>query len=73
MDELLNSFIDQSRMKLPGTIRGREELMFMATCRWCREDVNPAFYVAGFQIHDLPPEELSFIQTLIDSFGFQDS
>lgn len=57
------------RMKLPGMSTVQEELIFDAVCRWCREDENPAFYVAGFQIHHLLPEETTFIQTLIDEFG----
>ena len=57
------------RMKLPGMSTVQEELIFEAVCRWCREDENPAFFVAGFQIHHLLPEEAAFIQALIDEFG----
>jgi len=57
------------RMKLPGLSSVQEELIFEAVCRWCREDDNPAFFVAGFQIHNLLPEEATYIQSLIDDFG----
>jgi len=57
------------RMKLPAISLVQEELIFNAVCRWCREDENPIFYVAGFQIHHLLPEEATFIKTLIDEFG----
>jgi hypothetical protein len=57
------------RMRFPGVASSQEELIFDASCRWCRQDENPAFYVAGFQIRDLLAEETKFIQSLIDEFG----
>lgn len=57
------------RMCFPGVAYGQEELVFDAVCRWCRQDDNPAFYMAGFQIQNLLPEETRFIQSLIDEFG----
>jgi len=57
------------RMRFPGVASRQEELIFDASCRWCRQDENPAFYMAGFQIKDLLPEETRFIQNLIDEFG----
>ena len=57
------------RMRFPGVAYEQEELLFYAICRWCRQDDNPAFYVAGFQIQNLLPEETRFIQSLIDEFG----
>lgn len=57
------------RMRFPGVAHEQEELIFDAVCRWCRQDDNPAFYVAGFQIQNLLPEEARFIQSLIDEFG----
>lgn len=57
------------RMRFPGVAYDQEELIFNAVCRWCRQDDNPAFFVAGFQIQNLLPEETRFIQSLIDEFG----
>lgn len=57
------------RMRFPGVAYEQEELLFYAVCRWCRQDDNPAFYVAGFHIQNLLPEETRFIQSLIDEFG----
>jgi hypothetical protein len=59
----------QLRMRFPGTEKSKDELMFDAVCRWCRPDENPAFYLVGFQISNLPPEEANFIQGLINEFG----
>jgi len=57
------------RMCFPGVAYEQEELIFDAVCRWCRRDDNPSFYVAGFQIQNLLPDETRFIQSLIDEFG----
>ena len=57
------------RMRFPGSGSEQEELLFDAVCRWCREDENPEFYIAGFQIQDLPDSATSFIQGLIAEFG----
>lgn len=57
------------RMRFPGVSHEQEELVFYAVCRWCHLDENPAFYVAGFHIQNLLPEETRFIQSLIDEFG----
>lgn len=57
------------RMRFPGTGSEKEELLFNAECKWCREDENPEFYIAGFQIGDLPEPSASFIQGLIAEFG----
>ena len=57
------------RMRFPGMSSSRDELIFEAICRWCRPDENPAFYLVGFQIQNLPPEEANFIQGLIRELG----
>ena len=57
------------RMRFPGSGSDQEELLFNAVCKWCREDENPEFYIAGFQIEDLPEPETNFIQGLIAEFG----
>ncbi|MFZ5798264.1 MAG: PilZ domain-containing protein [Desulfobulbus sp.] len=53
------------RMRFPGIGSSRDELIFETVCRWCRTDENPAFYLVGFQIHNLLPEEANFIQGII--------
>lgn len=57
------------RMRFPGSGAEQEELLFDAVCRWCREDENPEFHIAGFQIQELPDEATNFIQGLIAEFG----
>lgn len=57
------------RMSFPGRGSSRDELIFEAVCKWCRQDENPAFYLVGFQIQNVMPEEATFIQGLISEFG----
>ena len=57
------------RMRFPGTGADHDELLFDAVCRWCRQDENPEFYIAGFQIQDIPAEAAEFFQGLIAEFG----
>jgi hypothetical protein len=57
------------RMRFPGSGSEQEELLYTAVCKWCREDENPEFYIAGFQIEDLPEPATNFIQGLIAEFG----
>ncbi len=58
------------RMRLPSQMRDREEIIFSATSRWCKSDVNPDFYLVGFQIHDLAPAIKEIIVRLIKDFSY---
>ncbi len=60
------------RMRLPSQIANKDELIFNATSRWCKQDVNPDFFISGFQIYDVDEEVTKYILCLIDDFGFQD-
>ncbi len=42
---------------------------FDGVCRWCRPDVNPDFYGAGFAISTDHPEHVKAIHSLIDDLG----
>lgn len=42
---------------------------FNGTCRWCRPDVNPDFYGAGFAITHAEPGTIDAIQSLINDLG----
>ena len=46
---------------------------FDGVCRWCRPDVNPDFYGAGFAITSASPEHVEAIQSLIRDLGMPDS
>ena len=59
------------RMQLPGVITGREEIEFSAHCLWCKKDINPDFYVSGFKINTITPQEAKTITALINGYGFK--
>lgn len=61
------------RMKLPAQVGERHEIAFMTTCRWCKPDTNPDFYVAGFQMHDLDLQTKTMIGNMVRDFGFDHS
>jgi c-di-GMP-binding flagellar brake protein YcgR len=58
------------RMLLPSQMKDRDEIIFSATSRWCKSDVNPDFYLVGFQIHDLAPAIREIIVSLIKDFSY---
>ena len=57
------------RLRSPGSGSDHDELLFDARCRWCRQDENPEFYIAGFQIQDIPEKAAEFFRGLIEEFG----
>lgn len=59
------------RMRLPTEIADKDELIFSATSRWCKQDENPHFYIAGFEIHKITTEVSKYIDQLLKKFSFQ--
>ncbi len=59
------------KMQLPATITGREDILFKARSLWCKKDFNPDFYVSGFQIKEITPQEVKTITALINAYGFK--
>ena len=59
------------RMQLPAVITGREEIEFPAHCLWCKKDINPDFYVSGFKINTITPQEAKTITALINAYSFK--
>ncbi|KJR99537.1 MAG: hypothetical protein VR65_16315 [Desulfobulbaceae bacterium BRH_c16a] len=60
------------RMRLPTQMKDRNEIIFTATSRWCKNDANPDFYLAGFQIHELEPDARELIGSLISDFSYNE-
>lgn len=46
---------------------------FDGDCRWCRPDVNPDFYGAGFAIGSSDEVHIDAIRSLIDDLGMPES
>jgi hypothetical protein len=59
------------RLLLPSEISGRQDIEFKARCLWCKQDFIPDFYVSGYKIQDLTPQELKTVTDLINSYGFK--
>lgn len=59
-------------MDLPNRIQGQESLEFSARSLWTGRDVNPDFFVTGFQIQGLASSSAEAIRQLIEDFGFKD-
>jgi hypothetical protein len=62
----------QLKMALPETATGKSYIFFKAECKWCKKDVNPDFYVAGFQFEKIEQADKDIIFDLIENFGFED-
>lgn len=60
------------RMDVPEEIFPAKVIQFDARSIWCRKDVNPDFYVAGFQLEHVEQSTLYLIEDLINDFGFKD-
>lgn len=60
------------RMRLPSQIANMEELIFNASSRWSKPDVNPDFFIAGFEIRDVDDAIITNIHSLMDDFSFRD-
>ncbi len=58
------------RMCLPSQFKDKNEVVFTATSRWCKKDINPDFYLSGFQIHSLDEQTEKHIQSLIRDFSY---
>lgn len=51
------------------TIYGR--LDARVAVRWCKQDVNPEYFVTGLQFVDITPNQEKLINELIRSIGFK--
>ncbi len=60
------------RMDLPEDVMTKAYLSFDAQCLWCKPDVNPAFYNAGFIVLNMAQEDIDLIENMIDEYGFRD-
>ncbi|MCB2216219.1 PilZ domain-containing protein [Desulfofustis glycolicus] len=61
------------RMKLPKELAGRQEILFDAVCRWCRQDSNPDFYIAGFKLAAVPDDISENLRQLVGEFSIEES
>ena len=58
-------------IKLPDEFEGKKEIHLKARSVWCKKDVNPDYFAAGFEIEDIGNEDEKFIVVLIFEYGFK--
>lgn len=61
------------RIELSSEEADKPFLEFDSRCLWCRPDVNPRFYNAGFQLLNLPAEDIAIIERIVEAYGFRDN
>lgn len=62
----------ECRMELPFEVSKTKEVDFEIECRWCKEDVNPDFYVTGFKFEGIEEESLAIIEEMGEAMLFED-
>jgi hypothetical protein len=59
-------------IKLPENFVQKNELVFVASSRWCGPDINPEFYDVGYQFANVSDEDSQIIQAIIEKYGFKE-
>ncbi len=57
-------------LKIPSDEGPQQNIMLRANCLWCREDVTPQHFDAGFSLQWAPPEYGQLISALQQYFSF---
>jgi PilZ domain len=59
------------RLQLPASFTDSDVISFRAHSLWCKKDVNPEFYVSGFNFSEIADDEIKILTDLIKSYGFK--
>lgn len=59
-------------LRFPREMLGHQRLILRANCRWCKRDLNPDLWVAGFLFERIPDDGAALIYQLIKDFGFHE-
>jgi len=60
------------RMQLDTELTDKKYLDFDARSLWCRNDLNPDFYDAGFELVNVSYKDFRSIEEIIEKLGFRD-
>lgn len=60
------------RMDLPEEDFNKAHMSFEAHCIWSKPDVHPQFYMSGFQLINIPGDDVQIIERMIQEYGFRD-
>jgi hypothetical protein len=62
------------RIDLSSEISNKSSMIFGARSRWCQKDAfDPNLYVVGFQLAQLPPDDLKIFTRMFEKYGSQDN
>jgi hypothetical protein len=62
----------QLRIDLPEDMYPKPLLNFKARSVWCNQDVDPNFYNIGFELFDVPEEDVKIIEQIVQDYGLLD-
>ncbi len=71
-DPIETSKVYRLRMDLPEDAFQQNHIDFEARAVWCKRDVNPNFFMAGFQLLNITPADEEIIQQIVREYGFRD-
>jgi hypothetical protein len=54
------------KMEFPEEVGGKLKIEFNGLCKWCRTDINPALFAAGFELIDTSQEDVAIMTQLIE-------
>ncbi len=56
---------------LPDVIDGIDRIKFSARSKWCKEDINPDYFAAGFEFEEIEDEAEKIIVKMMYEYGFK--
>lgn len=60
----------QLHIRLPPTIRDRDEFVFNVTSRWCKKEAEADRYLVGFQVLDADAPTRKVVLRLMTELGY---
>jgi hypothetical protein len=61
------------KLELAGEVGDKPYLEFEAKSLWSQQDIDPHFYNTGFQLLNVPPENVAIIEQIVEMYGFRDN
>ncbi len=72
-DEPIRLDVDyRLRMRLPYEVCETGDILFSGVSKWGQKDVNPDFFLTGFEIHDLSQKSKDDILHFLEEYSFLD-
>ncbi|HAJ80355.1 MAG TPA: hypothetical protein DCO75_11360 [Fibrobacteres bacterium] len=71
-DRMMNNPEMKLSIVLPEKISGKNCIECKAKCMWCKSAVNSDFFEAGFQLTEIPDEDLAAIVIVITKYRLLD-